>query len=161
MHHGSPDANELQYLASCLARNIGKYIPQPQLMRNVAAGAENVQKKIYFLGNLGMSSVYSFHYKDVFGFREGAAAIYTDKKVVLLNYADEASCLENYNSALDFFMNSSKYHDQVILRGSFHMKDRREQQIDCYLENTFLVIFISSGEHDLNSLREEIVNKMQ
>ena len=161
MHYESLDADELQYLAGCLASNIEKYIPMPELMVNVAAGDKNTQKTLYFHGNLGMSNVYSFHYKDVFGFEEGAAAVYAEKKVLLLNYPDEVNCLENYNSARDFFMNSKKYHDQVSMRGSFHMKDRKEQQVDCYFENTFLVIFISSGEDDLNYLREEIVRSMQ
>jgi len=161
LHYETLDSDELQYFAGCIAANIENDTPQPELMINVASGAENAQKTLYFLGNLGMSNVYSFHYKDVFGFNEGAAAVYPDKKVLLLNYPDEIQCLEHYNSARDFFMNSSKYHDQRSLRGSFHIKDRKEQQIDCYFENTFLVIFISSGEQDLNQMRKRIVDSMQ
>jgi len=161
MYYGSVDAFDLQYLAGCFAANITNNYPEPLLMKVAGTAKENPSKKIYFRGNLGLSTVYSFHYKDVFNYREGAAAIYPDLKVILLDYSDEIQCLDHYSAARDFFVNSSKYHDQLSLKGSFHMKDRKEQQIDCYFENTFLVIFISSGEDDLNPLKEEIVNSVQ
>lgn len=158
MYHEANDALDLQYLAECLASNITEHHPEPLLMKKVGSGRKGASKTIYFKGNLGLSTAYGFHYKDVFNYREGAAAIYPDLTAILLDYDDEIQCLENYKSARDFFMNSSKYHDQVSLRGSFHMKDRKEQQIDCYFENTFLLLFISSGEDDMNSMREMIVN---
>ncbi|MEE4256833.1 MAG: DUF6599 family protein [Bacteroidales bacterium] len=161
MYHESSDVFDLQYLAGCLAAKISNNYPEPLLMKQVGSAKEDALKTIYFKGNLGLSTVYSFHYKDVFNYREGAAAIYPDLKVILLDYEDEIQCLENYNKARDFFMNSSKYHDHASLRGSFHMKDRKEQQIDCYFENSFLIIFISSGEHDLNDMREAIVDSME
>jgi len=155
------EQTELQYVAGCLARHIENYIPQPRLMTIVSAREEEADKIVYFKGNLGLSSLYSFHYKDVFGYSEGAAAIYPDLKVFLLKYDDEGSCIENYDHAREFFLNSNKYHDQLSLRGSFHMKDRKEQQIDCYFENTILVIFIYEGEMETNDLREKIVDSMQ
>jgi hypothetical protein len=160
MYYESVDAFDLQYLAGCFAANITNNYPEPLLMKVAGTAKEDPSKKIYFRGNLGLSTVYSFHYKDVFNYREGAAAIYPDLKVILLDYSDEIQCLDHYNAARDFFVNSSKYHDQHTLRDSFHMKDRKEQQIDCFFENTFLIIFISSGELDLNYMRESIVDNM-
>jgi hypothetical protein len=96
----------------------------------------------------------------VFGYAEGAAAIYHDYKVILLNYPSQEECTDAYVDAKDFFMKSSKYHDQLVLRGSFHMKDRKEQQIDCYIENSFLLLFIYSGEMEINEIREAIIEKM-
>jgi hypothetical protein len=151
---------ELQYVADCLAQNINETAAMPAQMKAVDTRDVKPEKLIYFKGNLGLSSIYNFHYKDVFGYEEGSAALYPDLKIFLLNYGDEGSCVEHYNEARDFFMESSKYHDQVSLRGSFHMKDRKEQQIDCYFENSFLVIFISSGKENLNELREDIIAKM-
>lgn len=154
-------STELQYVAGCIHREIENSYPFPRLMKAVQAGKKDAERATYFKGNLGLSSIYNFHYKDVFGYKDGAAAIYPDLKVFLLNYEDEASCIDKYNEAKEFFTNSSKYHDQISLRGSFHMKDRKEQQIDCYFEHTFLILFISSGENDLNEIREAIVLRMQ
>jgi hypothetical protein len=155
------ESTELQYLAGCIHRKIEDSYPAPGLMKAVQTAKEDAERVAYFKGNLGLSSIYNFHYKDVFGYKDGAAAIYPDLKVFLLNYEDEAFCIDKYNGAEEFFMNSSKYHDQITLRGSFHMKDRKERQIDCYFENTFLVLFISSGENDLNEIRETIVLSME
>ncbi len=152
---------DLQYVAGCIQQKIENSYPAPLLMKSVSSGKENPDKTVYFKGNLGLSGIYSFHYKDVFGYDEGAAAIYPEMKVFLLSYKSEEDCIEKYNTAKEFFMNSSKYHDQLSLRGSFHIKDRKEQQIDCYFENTFLIVFISNGESDLNLARETVVESMQ
>ena len=151
---------ELQYVGGCLSGNIEFSYASPVLMEIVEAEEEDAAKVLYFKGNLGMSNAYNFHYKDVFGYKEGAAAIYPDMKVVLLDYENEAECIEKYNDASDFFMNSTKYHDQISLRRSFHIKDRKEQQIDCYFENTFLLIFIYSGEMEVDGMRRRIIDNM-
>ena len=150
----------LQYVGGCISGHIELSYGPPALMDIVEVGEGEAEKLFYFKGNLGLSSVYNFHYKDVFGYTSGAAAIYPDLKVFLFNYEYETSCIDNYNAAKEFFINSSKYHEQLTLRGSFHMKDRKEQQIDCYFENTFLVIFIYSGEMDVNEMRECIIDNM-
>lgn len=155
------ESAELQYVAGCLHENIENSYPAPGLMKAVQTGRADPERAVYFKGNLGLSSIYSFHYKDVFGYKEGAAAIYPDLKVFLLRYNNEEECIDKYKAAKEFLTNSSKYHDQFILRGSFHIKDRKEQQIDCYFENSFLILFISSGKTDLNEIREEIVGSMQ
>jgi len=154
------ESAELQYVAGCLHKKIENSYLAPGLMKAVQTGRADPERAIYFKGNLGLSSIYSFHYKDVFGYKDGAAAIYPDLKVFLLRYNNEGECIDKYKAAKEFFTNSSKYHDQFILRGSFHMKDRKEQQIDCHFENSFLIVFISTGEPELNSIREVIVQSM-
>ena len=150
----------LQYVGGCISGHIELSYGPPALMDIVEVGEGEAEKLYFFKGNLGLSSVYNFHYKDVFGYTSGAAAIYPGLKVFLFNYEYETSCIENYNAAKEFFINSSKYHEQLTLRGSFHMKDRKEQQIDCYFENTFLVIFIYSGEIEVNGMRRSIIDRM-
>ncbi len=161
IYYDDVEDTELQYLAGCLFSKIEFSFPQPSLMKVVDASNEEAENVVYFKGNLGLSSIYSFHYKDVFGYEEGAAAIYPDLKIFVLEYKNEGDCIEKYNAAKDFFMNSSKYHDpKLILRGSFHVKDRKEQQIDCYFENTFLVIFLYPGEREVDEMRRQIIENM-
>ncbi len=147
----------LQYISGCLVRRIDGYYPRPAIMKCVEAAMPDPEKVIYFRGNLGMSSLYSFHYKDVFGAEEGAAAVYPGLKVFLLGYENDGDCIEHYNTAREFFMNSSKYHDPLSLRGSFHVKDRKDRQIDCVQELPYLLIFIHEKEMDLNPAREAIM----
>jgi len=160
LYYKDVEDGELQSLAGCISDNIMLSSEPPSLMNVVDVREEKADKIVYFTGNLGLSSIYSFHYKDVFGYAEGAASIYPDLKIFVLHYEDEGSCIDHFNETKDFFSESSKYHDQSTLRGSYHMKDRKEQQIDIYVENTFLVIFIYNGEMELNELRQKIVKKM-
>jgi len=151
----------LQYVGGCISGHIGLSSGPPALMDIVEVGEGAAGRVLYFKGNLGLSSIYNFHYKDVFGYKEGAAAIYPDMKIFLLEFENEGDCIDKYIETSDFFMNSSKYHDQITLRGSFHMKDRKDQLIDCYFENKFLIIFIHSGNMELNDIRKLIVKQME
>lgn len=161
LYYDHVEETELVYVAACLAANIKNSSALPAFMQVVDAREEKPENIIYFRGNLGLSGIYNFHYKDVFGYARGAAAIYPDMKVILLDYDDFESCIDHYNAARDFFMENTKYHDQRSHRGLFHMADKKAQQIDCYFENTFLVIFIYSDEKEVNEIRETIVNKME
>jgi len=151
---------ELQYVAGCLSERIESSYPPPEIMNAVDVGGEKAEKIVYFKGNLGLSSVYNFHYKDVFGYKQGAVAIYPELKIILLEYENEEECSERNIDAREFFLNSTKYHDQLTLRGSYYMKDRKEQEVAVYYETSFLVIFIYPGEKDVNEMREEIVERM-
>lgn len=158
MYFSDIEDSDLQRIAGCLSSNIELSMPEPEIMKVVESGREDPDKLLYFRGNLGLSAIYNFHYKDVFGYVDGAAAIYPDLKVFLLSYENQGSAIENFNAAEDFFLTSKKYHDQVSMRESFHVKDRKEQQIDIYVESALIGIFISSGEEDLIELREKILN---
>lgn len=160
IYFGKAEETITYSIANCIENNISESKEKPKLMKAVDTDLEYLEKVYYFKGNLGLSNVYNFHYKDVFGYMEGAAAIYPDLKVILLNYEDEGECIDHFNEAKEFFTNSNKYHDQYTLRASFHMKDRKRQQIDCYIENQFLIIFISFGEMDLNAVREGVIENM-
>ena len=152
---------ELVHAAECIATNIKSSSDLPEFMQIADAREEKPENIIYFKGNLGLSGIYNFHYKDVFGYSQGVAAIYPDLKVILLDYDDAESCIEHYNAARDFFMESTKYNEQRSERGLFHMTDKKERQIDCYLENTFLLIFIYTGEKEVGEIRENVVDKME
>ena len=154
------DDTQLQNISSCISNKITSSFGPPELMSILNNGEDEAGKVVYFKGNLGLQSIYNFHYKDVFGYTEGAAAIYEDMKVFIFNYNSGDECLENYNSAIDFFSKSAKYHDQASLDGSFHMKDRKERQVDIYFEKTFLLAFVSSGEQDIDRVRERILKEM-
>lgn len=161
IYFGEAEETETRRITNCIADNISESGEKPKLMKAVDTNIDYLEKVYYFMGNLGLSNVYNFHYKDVFSYKEGAAAIYPDLKVILLRYEDEEQCIEHFNEAKEFFMKSSKYHEQLIQRGSFHMKDRKRQEIDCYYENQFLIIFISDGGIDLNSIREDLIENIQ
>jgi hypothetical protein len=151
---------ELQVAAACIEDQISTSSEAPEIMSIISEARDTEGRIVYFQGNLGLQSIYSFHYKDIFGYEEGAAVIYDDLKVFLLDYEDKAACLEKYESSSEFLLNSSKYHDQTSLAKSIHLKDKKERQIDCFFEDTFLLIFIYSGELEIDDLREQLAGKM-
>jgi hypothetical protein len=135
LYYDHVEETELVYTAECIAANIKTSSGMPEFMQVLNAREEKPENIIYFRGNLGLSGIY--------------------------NYDDFENCIDNYNAARDFFMENTKYHDQHSQRGLFHMADKKAQQIECYFENTFLLIFIYSGEKEVGGIRMEIVDKME
>lgn len=151
-------AEGLQYIAGCIAENIDLSFSPPRLMMDVIAGRAGPEKNIYFKGNLGLSAMYNFHYKDMFAYTEGAAAIYKDLMVFLLAYPDIESCNEGFLNAKEFLLNSSKYHDQSAQEDSFSARDRKDRYISCFKDPDYLLLFVYSGDQDIKALRENIEN---
>lgn len=131
----------------CLANNINTATPAPALYQSLNKYKPNY-KVVYFQGNLGLSGIYSFHYKDVFGYDEGAANISDDEISIVFSFPDEASCAAQFAASYDFFSESSKYHDQSFKDGSYHLKDRKERNLDFFTYGKYMVIFIHDGTTD-------------
>jgi len=160
IYHRGTDIFKLQYLGGCLSTAMEGSYAEPHLMKVLENLEGEKDKVVYFKGNLGLSSVYSFHYKDVFGFSEGAAAVFPSFTVILLSYGDEHAGSDGFIAARDFFMNSNKYHAQMAHRGSFHMKDRKERQIEVFLEGRHLLVFIHEEDMDMNDIRETVTAEL-
>jgi len=139
LYFASSDNIAIPMITDCLSNKISESSGPPEIMKALNLGDE--AKLTYFRGNLGLQSLYTFHYKDVFGYDEGAAAVYPDLKVFLLKYDNEEDCIEKYNNALEFFLSSSKYHDQTTLPDYFSMKDKKERKLEIHLLKEHILIF--------------------
>jgi hypothetical protein len=160
LYHAPEAAEDALQIAGCIADGIRETAGRPVLM-DVLDNIEGDDSKIvFFMGNLGLSTVYSFHYRDVFGYGTGAAAVYPGTTVIVLDYPDEENCLENFHAAQNFFMNSSRYSNSYSHRGSFHMDDNKGQHIASYFENSYLFITIGPGEKDNNNIRLAVMEGM-
>ncbi|HSG67833.1 MAG TPA: hypothetical protein VK994_03940, partial [Bacteroidales bacterium] len=101
------------------------------------------------------------HYKDVFGYLEGAAAEFDDVKLVLLKYRSAIDASKKFRLAADFFRQSTKYENRVFNNDSFHVLDKKENQIDCYLEEDYMIILIYPPAYDIDDVHAALENALK
>jgi hypothetical protein len=143
-------------ILSCIASNISLSSEPPVLLSKMNALRWDTDKSIYFTGNLGLSSVYNFHYKDVFDYEEGAAVVGEDFICVLLEYKNADKCNEMFARSFDFFKERKKYENPQLKDSSYQLIDRKERQLDFHKHNNYLIIFIHKGEQDMEERFSEL-----
>lgn len=143
-------------ILSCIASNIGLSSKLPALLAKMNSLPWDANKSIYFTGNLGLSSVYNFHYKDVFEYEEGAAIISNELICVVLKYNTADQCDQIFNTSYQFFKEKKKYHNPRLNESSYHLNDRKEMQLDFHKQNNYLIIFIHEGSTDVDGKLSEV-----
>ncbi|MDT8393534.1 MAG: DUF6599 family protein [Bacteroidales bacterium] len=150
----------LEKVLSCIAANIPKSSLQPALLKAIGTYAPEEAGSKYFSGNLGLSGIYAFHYKDVFDYEEGVAAVNEGTIAIVLKYKNEDKCLEKFNASYDFFSQRNKYHDQEISNKHYHLKDRKEQHLNFFCNGKYMLIFIHDGSWDVEQQKELLMDKL-
>ena len=130
---------------------------RPPYLMETLRKITDVQTKIkYFMGNLGLSSVYYFHYKDVFGYLDGASAEFDDVIILLLHYRSSTDAHKKFGQAAEFFRQNNKFTNRVFNKDSFHLLDKKQNQLDFYLDEDFVIIFVYPPAYEIDDVRSEL-----
>jgi hypothetical protein len=150
------EAKGAEKILSCIASNIELSSKPPALLAKLNSLTWDNDRSIYFTGNLGLSSVYNFHYKDVFEYEEGAAIVSDESVCVVLSYNTADQCDHIFGTSYEFFKERKKYHDPSLNASSYHLIDRKEMQLDFHKHNNYLIIFIHEGNKDIEEKLSEV-----
>lgn len=160
LYNESLEKAVLEKVLSCIVANIPQSSPKPALLEAIERYAPKEAGSKYFYGNLGLSGIYAFHYKDVFDYDEGAAAVGEETIAIIFKYENKDICLERFTASYDFFSQRKKYHDQKIAHEHYHLKDRKEQHLDFYREGKYMLIFIHDGSWEAEKQKELMIEKL-
>ena len=155
------DDKNLNRLVKCILSKIPASSSAPYPMEILASIADLGARIKYFRGNLGLSSVYNFHYKDVFGYLEGASAEFDDVKIILLKYRSLTDAQKKFKIAAEFFRQSQKYENRVFNKDSFHVLDRKDNQLDGYLLEDFVILLVYPPAYDIDETRIELMDALR
>lgn len=158
IYYEKTDVKSLKRLANCIMNKIPDQSTPPYVAEIIGRGTSPEARLMYFRGNLGLSSVYTFHYKDVFGYLEGASAEFDDIKVFLLKYRSATDGRNKFSIAAEFFLQSNKYLNRVFNEASFHVLDKKENQIDCYLEGDYILVLVYPPAYEIDDVRTTITD---
>lgn len=144
----SNDMEGMLGVLQCVEGEIAETGSKPMLLKAMEEYSGGNGSPSYFHGNLGLSPVYNFHYKDVFAYSEGAALKQKDHISIVLSYPDAQRCGEKFSASYEFFENSKKYHEQTWADSRYSMRDRKEKMLDFYRNDNYMIIVIHDGTLD-------------
>jgi hypothetical protein len=125
---GDIHSQALVRLAQLLSEKVGSEGDAPVLTAQFAG--ENLDRLIYFKGNIALTNVYSFDYKDVFEIEDGA--ILEDEngtKAIIFRYKDEGKAGEIFQKASGHFTEHRKFSNFRENDNYFVMTDRKGREV--------------------------------
>ncbi len=115
----------------------------------------------YVRGLLGLSSIYDFDTRNIFGVREGAIGIYRNHLVFLFKYDSEKDAEEWYKRAREVIKNSGRYLKFQEQAKLYTMGDQKESQFCVtHLGNLVIVVMADRGSN-ISALYDSILSPLK
>lgn len=114
----------------------------------------------YFEGNIGLSNIYHFDYRDHFEVYKGAAGDYGDHKVILFSYRENGKADEVYEQLTSIFSGHTRFSAFTSFEDHFEMLDRKGKGIFVTIrEGIIVTIIMDAPEWDY--LPYEILSQLK
>lgn len=149
---------EILTIAENVERRIGEYGIKPRLSSMLPS--QDLRECKYVRGFLGLSSVYDFDSRNIFGVREGAVGRYNDYRLFIFRYTSEEEAGKWYAYSRDNLRTNSGFSDFQDHNERFSMTDRKGSRLCVARHEGFIVVVIYEGGLDVVKLSEEIVAKI-
>lgn len=110
----------------------------------------------YFKGSLGLNNIYPLSSKDIYNFTDGAAGIYQDFKVIILNCNNAKESLLQFGMIADMVSSTLKYSDFKLAGKEFTAIDNLGNRITANLYENYVYLIIHSKQMNISPVRKEI-----
>lgn len=136
----------MEKIAAYIREKIAPSGKLPALVRQ-AAGKEEISQLAYFSGNISLSNLYYFDYKDIFRAIDGIHCLYQGSKMFIFRYGSADASSDAASAVMSSLMNSKKFADFGMVYQGFSFKDNKGNHLCCIHHDDFLVVQVStSGE---------------
>ena len=102
--------------------------------------------------------MYNFHYKDIFAYEEGAAAVSDNLISVVMKYSDEENCREQFISSFGYFKERNKYQNQEMNGSTYQLTDRKERHLEFLNAGKYIIAFICEKGQDPEIDKSQFIN---
>jgi len=96
----------------------------------------------YFEGNIGLSNIYHFDYRDHFKVYKGVAGDYGDHEVLLFSYEESGKADEVYEQLTSIFRGHTRFSAFTSFEDHFEMLDRKGKGIFVTIKEGVIVAII-------------------
>jgi hypothetical protein len=145
-------------LAECVEKKIDIPGKKPELVALLPI--KNLQTGKYVRGLLGLSSVYDFDTKNIFGVREGIIGEYKDHRVFLFRYETENDAGKWYGNAREILRYSARMSNFQDQGQRYTMTDRKGSQFCVTQRGNLVVIVMVNQGVDSSILCEDVLSKI-
>lgn len=120
---------------------------------------EGLLSEKYFEGNIGLSNVYHFDYRDHFQVYKAAAGNYADYKVIIFSYQESGKADEIYEQLISTFSQHTRFSSFTSFDDHFEMLDKKGKGIFISKKNGIIVAIIMD-DPDWDVLPYEILSQI-
>jgi len=139
-----------------LAREVEKNIPLigglPTSVRKVES-IDHTGIPIYFKGNIALSNIYYFDFKDPFKVKQGVALQGNNVIKLILFYKDKESSMNIFTGAHDFIKSSKRFGDLGMIYQGFTCSDNKGNRLAFRLGQGYILTVVALNQ-EINLLTE-------
>jgi hypothetical protein len=128
-------------IATIIDRNLGTPGEKPALLNKLPK--ENLARCRFVRGLLGLSSLYTFDTKNIFGVKEGAIGNYPTHSLLLFQYNSDKEATEGFNNAQEILKASNRFSNFRELPGHFTLIDQKASQLCVAYINNLIVVVVA------------------
>jgi hypothetical protein len=132
---------------------------QPAILEYLPA--KDLQKPIYLRGILGLSSLYTFDSKNIFGMKEGVVGIYSSHRCYIFLYSSEKEAVDGYEHAAGVLRTSTRFKDFNDSSGSLTMIDRKNTHLCITRSGNLIVIILCDPQNNAVGISQEVLSSLR
>jgi hypothetical protein len=149
----------IHLIAAKIDQKLGLPGQKPALVHDLPA--KNLQICKYFRGILGLSSLYTFDYRNIFEITEGVEGTYSTCRAYLFSYKSEQESREKYLKALEVMKASSRFSHVQTLDGRCTMIDQKNNHLCITPFKNRIVITIAAGKENALIACDEVIASLE
>jgi hypothetical protein len=149
----------INLIAAKLDQRLGPKGQKPSLVNDLPAADLHSSK--YFKGLLGLSSLYTFDHRNIFGMTEGVEGTYTTHRVYLFSYGSEDESRVNYSKALEVLKTSSRFFNVQDLNGHGTMFDHKKERLCIVSFKKRIIVVVADDNTDASTVCDEVIASLQ
>jgi hypothetical protein len=147
------------------ALEIDRRIPGPGRLPVIVNDLQAIPRRgipVYFLGNIALSNVYYFDYKDPFDIEQGVAFKDENTLKIIFLYSRKETSTAVFSNVHDFVEGSKRFRDRGMIYQGFTCYDNKGNRIVFRLGEGFIAVVVAlKPEVQLMPVLDEFVNSIE
>jgi hypothetical protein len=146
-------------MGKCIDRTLGPVAKKPETMNHLPT--KDLTSCKYFRGILGLSSLYTFDTRNIFGVKEGASGSYPTHRVIILAYDSEKGAEENYFQAAKIFSAGTRFSNVQVTAQRCTMTDQQGALLCLTHFRNLIAVVIADDKSDPKTICDGVISYLQ
>jgi hypothetical protein len=149
----------IRTIAAIVDEKLGQLGKKPPILEYLPL--KDLIKSIYLRGFLGLSSLYTFDTKNIFGMKEGIVGNYSTHSCFIFHYSSEKEAHEGYTNALRVLRSSNRFKEFNESSRHFTMIDLKHSHLCITCTHDLIVVILCEPKNDAFTISNEVLSHIR
>jgi hypothetical protein len=145
-------------LAACIDKRLGAPGTKPSLVSCLPDSG--LQSCTFTRGNIGLSSLYTFDTKNIFGMKEGVVGIYPTHHLFIFKYNSDSDAEEMYINVQGILKTSIRFPNFKEHTKRCTMTDQKGTQLCVTYSKNLIVVVLSKQKNDVMAICDDVMSSL-